>query len=65
MRHTKEELAQNLAERLCWQVAHRDDTRPHPVAQPAIATGVCCTEAMRVRHCIDGRGMQGQDATAP
>src|SRR5215208_375306 len=27
MRHTKDELAQNLAERLCWQVARRDDAR--------------------------------------
>jgi hypothetical protein len=27
MRHTKDELAQNLAERLCWEVARRDDTR--------------------------------------
>ena len=27
MRHTNDELAQNLAERLCWEVAHRDDTR--------------------------------------
>ena len=27
MHHTKDELAQNLAERLCWEVAHRDDTR--------------------------------------
>ena len=27
MQHTKDELAQNLAERLCWEVAHRDDTR--------------------------------------
>src|SRR6266545_5803178 len=27
MRPTKDELAQNLAERLCWEVARRDDTR--------------------------------------
>lgn len=27
MRHTTDELAQNLAERWCWEVAHRDDTR--------------------------------------
>ena len=27
MRHTKDELAQNLAERLCWEVARRDDIR--------------------------------------
>lgn len=27
MRHTKDELAQNLAERLCWEVARRDETR--------------------------------------
>jgi hypothetical protein len=27
MRHTKEELAQNLAERWCWEVVHRDDPR--------------------------------------
>jgi hypothetical protein len=27
MRPTPDERTQNLAERLCWQVAHRDDTR--------------------------------------
>jgi Transposase DDE domain len=27
MRQTQDELTQNLAERLCWQVARRDDTR--------------------------------------
>ena len=27
MRQTNEELTQNLAERLCWEVARRDDTR--------------------------------------
>jgi len=27
MRHTTDELAQNLAERLCWEVARRDDSR--------------------------------------
>jgi hypothetical protein len=27
MRHTIDELTQNLAERLCWEVARRDDTR--------------------------------------
>jgi hypothetical protein len=27
MRQTREELVQNLAERLCWQVAQRDDSR--------------------------------------
>ncbi|HEX9868873.1 MAG TPA: transposase [Candidatus Tectomicrobia bacterium] len=27
MRHTKDELTQNLAERWCWEVARRDDTR--------------------------------------
>jgi hypothetical protein len=27
MRQTREEVAQNLAERLCWQVARRDDSR--------------------------------------
>src|SRR6266540_1929974 len=27
MRHTKDELAQNVAERLCWEVARRDDSR--------------------------------------
>ncbi len=27
MRQTREETAQNLAERLCWEVAHRDDSR--------------------------------------
>jgi hypothetical protein len=27
MRQTREEVAQNLAERLCWQVAYRDDSR--------------------------------------
>lgn len=27
MRHTNDELTQNLAERLCWEVARRDDTR--------------------------------------
>ncbi len=27
MRQTNDELAQNLAERLCWEVARRDDTR--------------------------------------
>jgi hypothetical protein len=27
MRHSKDELAQNLAERMCWEVARRDDTR--------------------------------------
>ena len=27
MRHPKDELAQNLAERWCWEVAHRDDSR--------------------------------------
>jgi hypothetical protein len=27
MRHTKDELAQNVAERLCWEVARRDDIR--------------------------------------
>jgi hypothetical protein len=27
MQHTKDERAQNLAERLCWEVAHRDDSR--------------------------------------
>jgi DDE family transposase len=27
MRRTKDELAQNLAERLCWEVARRNDTR--------------------------------------
>jgi len=27
MRPTKDELAQNVAERLCWEVARRDDTR--------------------------------------
>jgi hypothetical protein len=27
MRHTTDELAQNVAEQLCWEVAHRDDTR--------------------------------------
>jgi hypothetical protein len=27
MRHTEDELTQNLAERLCWEVARRDDTR--------------------------------------
>ena len=27
MRHTKDELVQNLAERLCWEVARRDDIR--------------------------------------
>src|SRR5262245_22739178 len=27
MRHTKEKRAQNLAERWCWEVAHRDDSR--------------------------------------
>src|SRR5918995_604320 len=27
MRHAKDELVQNLAERLCWEVARRDDAR--------------------------------------
>lgn len=27
MGHTKEALTQNLAERLCWEVAHRNDAR--------------------------------------
>jgi len=27
MRQITEELTQNLAERLCWEVARRDDTR--------------------------------------
>ena len=27
MEQTREAMAQNLAERLCWQVARRDDTR--------------------------------------
>src|SRR5918995_2653933 len=27
MRHAKDELVQNLAERLCWEVARRDDSR--------------------------------------
>jgi hypothetical protein len=27
MPQTREEIATNLAERLCWQVAHRDDPR--------------------------------------
>jgi hypothetical protein len=27
MKHARDELTQNLAERLCWQVARRDDTR--------------------------------------
>jgi len=27
MRHTNDELAQNVAERWCWEVTHRDDTR--------------------------------------
>jgi hypothetical protein len=27
MRQTREDVAQNLAERLCWQVARRDDSR--------------------------------------
>jgi hypothetical protein len=27
MRHTTDELAQHVAERWCWEVAHRDDTR--------------------------------------
>jgi hypothetical protein len=27
MRQIKDELPQNLAERLCWEVARRDDTR--------------------------------------
>ena len=27
MRQIKDELPQNLAERLCWDVARRDDTR--------------------------------------
>jgi hypothetical protein len=27
MRHTKDKLAQNLAERWCWEVAHRNDTQ--------------------------------------
>jgi len=27
MRHTNDELARHLAERLCWEVAHRDDAR--------------------------------------
>jgi hypothetical protein len=27
MRQTKNEITQNLAERLCWEVARRDDTR--------------------------------------
>jgi hypothetical protein len=26
MRHTKDELAQYVAERYCWEVARRDDT---------------------------------------
>src|SRR5690242_17579953 len=26
MEQTREAIAQNLAERLCWQVAHRDDS---------------------------------------
>ena len=27
MQQTKEEITPNLAERLCWEVAHRDDAR--------------------------------------
>jgi len=27
MEQTREAMAQNLAERLCWQVARRDDSR--------------------------------------
>jgi hypothetical protein len=27
MGHTREDVAQNLAERLCWQAARRDDSR--------------------------------------
>jgi hypothetical protein len=27
MGQTRDEIAQNLAERLCWQVARRDDSR--------------------------------------
>jgi hypothetical protein len=27
MKQARDELTQNLAERLCWQVARRDDTR--------------------------------------
>jgi hypothetical protein len=27
MAQTREEMTQNLAERLCWEVAHRDDAR--------------------------------------
>jgi hypothetical protein len=27
MRQTREAMTQNLAERLCWQVARRDDAR--------------------------------------
>ena len=27
MEHTREEMTENLAERLCWEVARRDDSR--------------------------------------
>jgi hypothetical protein len=27
MRQTRDEITQNLAERLCWQMARRDDSR--------------------------------------
>jgi hypothetical protein len=27
MEQTREAMAENLAERLCWQAAHRDDSR--------------------------------------
>jgi hypothetical protein len=27
MRQTQDEITQHVAERLCWEVAHRDDAR--------------------------------------
>jgi hypothetical protein len=27
MQHARDELTETLAERLCWEVAHRDDSR--------------------------------------
>jgi hypothetical protein len=41
MGHTRDEVTENLAERLCWQAARRDDSRvARPLSRKEVIDGV-------------------------
>jgi Transposase DDE domain len=71
MPQTREEISSNLGERLCWQVARRDDTRvARRLYRKELVDGVypLDTGAVQVRHGVCQRGAakrRGPRTTGP